>query len=138
MGVSWNSGAHRGSLASRDEREKLFSDNARIEHAEALRRVMTTVLNDDMQLFKQFTDNEGFQQWLTDTVFGMTYAPSPTRATGPGLTALLPTGVQEQPMPLSLFTMSSANSTMPRSSLPVVHPGYCVYSGLVVSGLLPQ
>ena len=101
---------------------------------------MTTVLNDDMQLFKQFTDNEGFQRWLTDTVFGMTYAPPPAKnlPTGPGLTALLPTGVQEQPMPLSLFTMSSANSTMLRSSLPVVHPGYCVYSGRVVSNLLPQ
>ena len=48
--------------------------NARIEHDEALRRVMTAVLNDDMQLFKQFTDNEGFQRWLTDTVFGLTYA----------------------------------------------------------------
>ena len=65
---------------------------------------MTTVLNDDMQLFKQFTDNEGFQRWLTDTVFGMTYAPPPAKnqTTGPGLTALLPTGVQEQPMPLSV------------------------------------
>ena len=55
---------------------------------------MTTVLNDDMQLFKQFTDNEGFQRWLTDTVFGMTYAPPPAKnlPTGPGLTADLPPG----------------------------------------------
>ena len=36
---------------------------------------MTAVLNDDMQLFKQFTDNEGFRRWLTDNVFGLTYAP---------------------------------------------------------------
>ena len=48
----------------------------RIEHDEALKRVMTAVLNDDMQLFKQFTDNEGFQRWLTDTIFGLTYAQS--------------------------------------------------------------
>ncbi len=34
---------------------------------------MTAVLNDDMQLFKQFTDNEGFRRWLTDNVFGLTY-----------------------------------------------------------------
>ena len=47
---------------------------ARIEHDEALKRVMTAVLNDDMQLFKQFTDNEGFRRWLTDNVFGLTYA----------------------------------------------------------------
>ena len=31
-------------------------------HDEAVKRVMTAVLNDDMQLFKQFTDNEGFRQ----------------------------------------------------------------------------
>ena len=49
--------------------------NARIEHDQALKRVMTAVLNDDMQLFKQFEDNEGFRRWLTDNVFGLTYAP---------------------------------------------------------------
>jgi type I restriction enzyme R subunit len=34
---------------------------------------MTAVLKDDTELFKQFTDNEGFRRWLTDTVFGLTY-----------------------------------------------------------------
>ena len=34
---------------------------------------MTAVLNDDMQLFKQFTDNEGFRRWLTDAIFSITY-----------------------------------------------------------------
>ena len=48
--------------------------NARIEHDQALKRVMTAMLNDDMQLFKQFTDNEGSRRWLTDSVFGLTYA----------------------------------------------------------------
>ena len=48
--------------------------NARIEHDEALRRVMTAVINDDMQLFKQFTDNESFRRWMTDNVFGLTYS----------------------------------------------------------------
>ena len=47
--------------------------NARIEYDEALRRVMTTVLNDDMQLFKQCTDNERFRRWLKDTIFSITY-----------------------------------------------------------------
>ena len=67
--------------------------NARIEHDEALKRVMTAVLNDDMQLFKQFEDNEGFRRWLTDNVFGLTYAPAAGQQPdgGPGLTALLPT-----------------------------------------------
>jgi type I restriction enzyme R subunit len=47
--------------------------NARIEHDAALGRVMTAMLNDDTELFKQFMDNEGFQRWLKDTVFRITY-----------------------------------------------------------------
>jgi type I restriction enzyme R subunit len=46
---------------------------ARIEHDKALARVMTGVLKDDTQLFKQFSDNESFRRWLTDTVFGLTF-----------------------------------------------------------------
>ncbi|MFC1888545.1 type I restriction endonuclease subunit R [Thermodesulfobacteriota bacterium] len=47
--------------------------NARIEHDKALARVMTAVLKDDTELFKQFVDNESFKRWMTDTVFGLTY-----------------------------------------------------------------
>jgi type I restriction enzyme R subunit len=47
--------------------------NARIEHDKALARVMTALINDDMELFKQFTDNESFRHWMLNTVFGMTY-----------------------------------------------------------------
>ncbi|HEY5529977.1 MAG TPA: type I restriction endonuclease subunit R [Thermoleophilia bacterium] len=47
--------------------------NARIEHDRALLRVMTALLKDDTQLFKQFSDNESFRRWLTDTVFAQTY-----------------------------------------------------------------
>lgn len=47
--------------------------NARIEHDKALARVMTAVLKDDTELFKQFMDNESFRRWLTDTVFTLTY-----------------------------------------------------------------
>ena len=65
-----------GDVAYRNARKNSDKQNARIEHDEALKRVMTAVLNDDMQLFKQFTDNEGFRRWLTDNVFGLTYAPS--------------------------------------------------------------
>ena len=64
-----------GDVAYRNARENSDRQNARIEHDEALKRVMTAVLNDDMQLFKQFTDNEGFRRWLTDNVFRLTYAP---------------------------------------------------------------
>lgn len=47
--------------------------NARIEHDKALLRVMTGVIRDDIELFKQFMDNEGFKRWMTDMVFGLTY-----------------------------------------------------------------
>jgi type I restriction enzyme R subunit len=50
--------------------------NARIEHDKALARVMTAVLKDDTELFKQFMDNDSFRRWMTDTVFGLTYEPS--------------------------------------------------------------
>lgn len=51
--------------------------NARIEHDKALARVMTAVLKDDTELFKQFMDNESFKRWLTDTVFRITYDDRP-------------------------------------------------------------
>ena len=47
--------------------------NARVEHDKALARVMTAVLKDDTELFKQFMDNDSFRRWMTDTVFGLTY-----------------------------------------------------------------
>jgi len=47
--------------------------NARIGHDRALLPVMTLVMKDDTELFKQFMDNEGFKRWMTDTAFGLTY-----------------------------------------------------------------
>ena len=38
---------------------------------------MTAVLKDDTELFKQFSDNESFKKWLTDTVFTATYEAKP-------------------------------------------------------------
>ena len=48
-------------------------ENARIEHDKALQRVMTSLMKDDTELFKQFMDNGSFKRWLTDTVFGLAY-----------------------------------------------------------------
>lgn len=62
--------AYRNAMQNNDRQ------NARIEHDKALARVMTAVLKDDTQLFKQFMDNESFRRWLTDTVFGLTYEAS--------------------------------------------------------------
>jgi len=59
--------------AYKNAQENSDKQNARIEHDKALARVMTAVLKDDTELFKQFMDNEGFKRWMTDTVFGLTY-----------------------------------------------------------------
>jgi type I restriction enzyme R subunit len=59
--------------AYQNARKHSDRQNARIEHDKALARVMTAVLKDDTELFKQFSDNESFRRWLTDTVFALTY-----------------------------------------------------------------
>ena len=48
--------------------------NARIECDNALSRVITGLLQDDTELFKQFMDNDSFRHWLQETVFDLTYA----------------------------------------------------------------
>ncbi|HRY89638.1 MAG TPA: type I restriction endonuclease subunit R [Rubrivivax sp.] len=60
--------------ACQNARRNSDKQNARIEHDKALARVMTAVLKDDTELFKQFMDNESFRRWMTDTVFGLTYS----------------------------------------------------------------
>jgi type I restriction enzyme R subunit len=49
--------------------------NARIEHDNALQRVVVDLLADHTELFKQFSDNAAFKKWLADAVFSVTYAP---------------------------------------------------------------
>ena len=46
-------------------------ENARVEHVNVLRRVMTSVMKDDMKLFKQFTDDPGFKRWMVDTIYAL-------------------------------------------------------------------
>jgi len=48
--------------------------NARIEHDKALQRVMMELLSDHTELFKQFSDNQSFKKWLSDTIFSLTYS----------------------------------------------------------------
>lgn len=60
---------------ARDQNAKRQGDqqNARIEHDQALKRVVVALLNDDTELFRQFTENESFRRWLADSVFALTY-----------------------------------------------------------------
>ena len=46
-------------------------ENTRIEHDRALLRVMTSLMKDDTELFKQHMDNPGFQRWMNDAVFDL-------------------------------------------------------------------
>ncbi len=55
--------------AFKNARQNSDAANSRIEHDKALLRVMTNVMKDDTELFKQFMDNEGFKRWMTDRVF---------------------------------------------------------------------
>ena len=59
--------------AFKNARENSDRENARIEHDKALGRVMTSIMRDDTELFKQFVDNEDFKRWLGGVVFEVAY-----------------------------------------------------------------
>ena len=65
--------------AYRNARENADKATARIEHDEALRRIMIDLLADHTELFKQYSDNPDFNKWLSDAVFRLTYE-TPTKA----------------------------------------------------------
>ena len=65
--------------AFRNAKANSDRQNARVEHDAALKRVMMSVLNDDMQLYKEYADNESFKRWMTETVFRLTYEQPPPR-----------------------------------------------------------
>lgn len=62
-----------------------FSDkqNARVEHDKALQRAILGMLTDHTELFKQFSDNVSFKQWLSEKVFDLTYQPRREQRTPP-------------------------------------------------------
>jgi type I restriction enzyme R subunit len=59
--------------AYQNARKNSDKQSARLEHDKALARVMTDLLADHTELFKQFSDNASFQKWLKDMVFNMTF-----------------------------------------------------------------
>lgn len=48
--------------------------NARMESDNALKNVVFSIMQDNMEIFKQFNDNPSFRKWLSDLVFDVTYA----------------------------------------------------------------
>ncbi len=69
--------------AFRNAQRNSDRQNARIEHDRALLRVMTAVMRDDTQLFKQFMDNDSFKRWMTDTVFDLACEPAGAAPSSP-------------------------------------------------------
>ncbi|MDE0369468.1 MAG: type I restriction endonuclease subunit R [bacterium] len=71
--------AYRNAMANSDKQ------NARIEHDNALAQAMTELVAVHTELFKQFSDNESFRDWLSRTIFDVTYLPqfSPLPASTP-------------------------------------------------------
>ncbi len=66
------------SMVSKDEKyqnamKNSDKQNARIESKRALANVMFGLMSDDMELYRQFTDNPAFKKWLSDMVFSVTY-----------------------------------------------------------------
>ncbi len=59
--------------AFRNARQNSDRENTRIEHERTLGRVMQSLMRDDTELFKQFTDNESFKRWMSETVFRRAY-----------------------------------------------------------------
>ena len=59
--------AYQNAAANSDEQ------NARIELNRALERAVTDMLADHADLFKLFSDNPSFRQWLSETIFASTY-----------------------------------------------------------------
>jgi len=68
--------AYKNAMANSD------MQNARIEHDQALQRAMNAVMADHTELFKKFSDDEGFRRWVSEMVFAATYKGGAAQAGG--------------------------------------------------------
>lgn len=59
--------AYQNAIMQNDEQ------NARIEHNNALSKVIVDLLLDHTELYKQFMDNKDFRKWLESNIFNITY-----------------------------------------------------------------
>ena len=59
--------------AYRNAQQNSDEQNARIEHDRALERVVTALVHDDAEFYRQFNDNESFRRWLSEMIFAATY-----------------------------------------------------------------
>ena len=66
-------------MVARDEKyrnalKNSDKQNARMESDNALKNAVFGIMQDNMEIFKQFNDNPSFRKWLSDLVFDVTYA----------------------------------------------------------------
>jgi len=47
--------------------------NARLEHDKALQRAIMKMMSVNMEIFREFNDNQSFKNQLSDAVFSATY-----------------------------------------------------------------
>lgn len=47
--------------------------NAKIESDKAVTKAIVNIMSDNMEVFKQFNDNQSFEKWLKNMVFNVTY-----------------------------------------------------------------
>jgi len=65
-------------MVSRDEQYQNAMRNSDKQEAwtesdRVLQKVIFSIMADNMELFKQYTDNQDFKKWLSDLVFNLTY-----------------------------------------------------------------
>ncbi len=64
--------------AYRNARRNSDAQNARIEHDAALRRLITSMVRTNTELFRAYTENPDFRSWLNDQMFWLTYLDDAT------------------------------------------------------------
>ena len=64
--------------AYRNARRNSDPQNARIEHDAALRRLITSMVRTNTELFRAYTENPDFRAWLSDQMFWLTYLDDDT------------------------------------------------------------
>ena len=59
--------------AYKNARMNSDAQNARIEHDAALQRLITSMVRNQTELYKRYTENPEFREWLSGQVFWLTY-----------------------------------------------------------------
>ncbi len=64
----------------RNAQEQSDRQNVRIEHDKALKRAVNGTIEDDMQFFKRFSDDESFKRWVAESIFRLVSSGRPEGA----------------------------------------------------------